>query len=229
MSDQRAIVVYSQVISADQSLPTRQFQLGDHFITLNQDKKEEDAQLSNVGTVVWEGAYVLCEFLLRTLDKGAWAGKTVIDLGAGTGLVGIGLALHGAKVTLTDMQHILPMTQANVDLNSKLLSEEAGTMSVQEHLWGSSTDHFRVPYDMIIGAECLYQPEHFEALLESIQGLSGPNTRIYMSYTDRGRGEHLFTPMLERVGFLVIKIPMAAMHDEYRGGRHHILRIQRKS
>jgi predicted RNA methylase len=48
--------------------------------------------------VVWESSWLLAEFLLRVQPFGNWAGVTVVELGAGTGVTGMFLAHAGAKV-----------------------------------------------------------------------------------------------------------------------------------
>jgi predicted nicotinamide N-methyase len=46
----------------------------------------------------------------------SWAGVRVVDLGTGTGLVGVTRAIDaGARVVLTDMPHVLPRAVANSD------------------------------------------------------------------------------------------------------------------
>lgn len=62
----------------------------------------EHASGRPLGTVVWDGAIVLCQYLL---DCGAfpgdhWRSKRVLELGGGTGIVGVSLALRGQSVLL---------------------------------------------------------------------------------------------------------------------------------
>lgn len=53
-----------------------------------------------------------------------FAGKTVLELGAGTGLVGLCLAMLGAKVLATDQEPMLEILQANIDENSFVWNKE---------------------------------------------------------------------------------------------------------
>ncbi|XP_064494774.1 EEF1A lysine methyltransferase 3-like [Pseudopipra pipra] len=68
---------------------------------------------------VWEAALSLCRFLgEQRLDLG---GRRVLELGAGTGIVGIFAAMlgagGGAEVTLTDRPAALPQLRENVRQN----------------------------------------------------------------------------------------------------------------
>ena len=51
------------------------------------------------GTVLWDSGPVLLQFLR---EEYALEGMRVLELGSGTGFVGIGAAALGARVTLTD-------------------------------------------------------------------------------------------------------------------------------
>lgn len=56
------------------------------------------------GFKVWEGTQDLATFLAHELDAGKlnFSGKLVLDLGCGSGLLGIFAMLHGAKVYFQD-------------------------------------------------------------------------------------------------------------------------------
>lgn len=53
--------------------------------------------VGDVGCVVWDAALVLSAFLEQELcfPPSFWIGKRVIELGAGTGVVGLVAAAHG--------------------------------------------------------------------------------------------------------------------------------------
>lgn len=49
--------------------------------------------------------------------------KRILELGSGTGLVGLGLAFLGAKdITMTDLEGVVPLIQKNVDANPAIAS-----------------------------------------------------------------------------------------------------------
>jgi hypothetical protein len=72
----------------------------------------------NVGLVVWQAGFVLAEWLIRAAPLGPWPGRAVVELGCGVGQLGIPLACTGARVTLTDLPHIVGLTAENVALNA---------------------------------------------------------------------------------------------------------------
>lgn len=47
-----------------------------------------------------------------------WQGKQVLELGAGTGIISIALALLGCNVVSTDLGDLLDLIKKNVELNN---------------------------------------------------------------------------------------------------------------
>lgn len=75
-----------------------------------------------VSSAVWPCALHLLNFLLHNNGKEAhWKGRKVIELGSGTGVVGLGLAAEGADVVLTDQPKCMELLTHNAaTLTAKL-------------------------------------------------------------------------------------------------------------
>ncbi|KAL8987002.1 MAG: hypothetical protein Q9169_008734, partial [Polycauliona sp. 2 TL-2023] len=86
----------------------------------------------------------------------------VIELGAGTGLVGLAVAaMFDVHVHLTDLPAIVPNLLANTTANSSNTTK--GCASVGELDWSNATDHGTEEnkiYDLLIAADPLYSPQH---------------------------------------------------------------------
>lgn len=67
-----------------------------------------------------DAALVLAKFL----ETGAWplSRRAVLELGAGTGAVGIMAATLGADVTLTDLQELQELLAVNIENNRHLVT-----------------------------------------------------------------------------------------------------------
>ena len=61
---------------------------------------ENATTLDLVGLQIWRGAFLLSDFAIHFASQ-YFQGKNVLELGAGTGLVGIVEALFANKVVLT--------------------------------------------------------------------------------------------------------------------------------
>lgn len=90
-----------------------------------------------VGTRVWDAAVVLARCMERMSSQGRLLleGRRVVELGAGTGLVGLVAARLGARVLLTDVAALVPGLRGAIDANGL-----AGTTTAAPLLWGCEAD-----------------------------------------------------------------------------------------
>ncbi|XP_027796346.2 methyltransferase-like protein 22 isoform X3 [Marmota flaviventris] len=90
--------------------------------------------LEDVGKQVWRGALLLADYILFRRDL--FQGRTVLELGAGTGLASIVAATVARTVYCTDVgADLLAMCQRNVALNSHLAAAGGGVVKVKELDW----------------------------------------------------------------------------------------------
>ncbi|KAK6141747.1 hypothetical protein DH2020_024516 [Rehmannia glutinosa] len=129
----------------------------------------QDPNSKHLGTTVWDASMVFAKFLEKNCRKGRFSpsklkGKRVIELGAGCGVAGFGVALLGCDVISTDQTEVLPLLMRNVERNtSRILqmnpnSDSFGSIQVAELNWGN-TDHIRAvdpPFDYIIGTDVMH-------------------------------------------------------------------------
>eukprot|EP00192_Tetraselmis_astigmatica_P011669 CAMPEP_0117650282 /NCGR_PEP_ID=MMETSP0804-20121206/1457_1 /TAXON_ID=1074897 /ORGANISM="Tetraselmis astigmatica, Strain CCMP880" /LENGTH=363 /DNA_ID=CAMNT_0005456145 /DNA_START=221 /DNA_END=1312 /DNA_ORIENTATION=+ len=124
------------------------------------------------GGVVWDCGIAMAQSL-----RAGWpvnlAGTRVLEIGSGTGIVGIAAAASGAAVTLTDVEGRVPILQANMDCNQQVVSAAGGSMLVAALDWGDpgtaatllqlqtaapkAAELPKAPgWDVIIGADLVY-------------------------------------------------------------------------
>ncbi|RVW82816.1 Protein-lysine methyltransferase METTL21D [Vitis vinifera] len=126
----------------------------------------QDPNSKHLGTTVWDASMVFVKFLERNCRKGRFSpsklkGKRVIELGAGCGVAGFGMALLGCDVVSTDQTEVLPLLMRNVERNTSRImqmnpgSDSFGSVQVAELDWGNE-DHIKAvnpPFDFIIGTD----------------------------------------------------------------------------
>ncbi|CAE7235250.1 VCPKMT, partial [Symbiodinium pilosum] len=110
-----------------------------------------------VGGNLWGAALVLCRFLASPARPagGYLAGKTVLELGSGTGAAGLAAASLGAAVTLTDLPQVLPLTFSNMAANS--LCSPNTKLALLDWKAVASWPQDALPnYDLILCSDVLY-------------------------------------------------------------------------
>lgn len=122
------------------------------------------------GIVLWPAAIALA----HEVATRAFAGKRVLELGAGTGLPGIVAASLGAQVVQTDRQQLaLHVCRENAERN--------GVAQVEHRLadWTEWADTAR--YDVILGSDILYAEPLHPALLAIFEANLAPGGVVLLA------------------------------------------------
>ena len=97
----------------------------------------------------------------------------ILELGAGTGLVGLALAtLFPVTVHLTDLPAIMPNLAANARHNALAIEARGSSVKAFGLDWANPPGPDQVPpqsYDVVVAADPIYGPEHPALLVGSIE------------------------------------------------------------
>ncbi|XP_051869422.1 EEF1A lysine methyltransferase 3-like [Pristis pectinata] len=136
-----------------------------------------------VSAYVWEAGIALCRYFEK--EDINFTGKKVIELGSGTGTVGILATLLGGEVTMTDKPNILKQIENNVSIN--IPSACRHRVKVRALTWGEDHTSFPTDYDFILGSDIVYSSLSYPALMETLRYLANQGATIYLSSELRAR------------------------------------------
>lgn len=207
---------------------TFQLEINNKILCIRQLKNGE---LNGIGTgaTVWPAACVLSKYLEHQvkLKLLSLKQKKVVELGCGTGIVGIALSMLGAhEVVLSDVPILKSLILENCTLNAMVKN-----ISFHSYYWGNEIDLCMKNTDIVIVSDCvlpkLYPIEPLVAALVKL--CQQRDTIIYMSYEYRyyenfNAKQKFFTCMTQN-GFLVSIINFTDMHPTYRAKDIEIWKI----
>ena len=137
---------------------------------------------------------------------GVVQGKQVLELGCGTGVVGITMACLGAHAVLTDRSSTLDQTRHNVNCNCQLIDAKGGTAEIADLEWGvqQSVKPFNCQHvDAIVGADLIYAQKDIAPLVATLSMLltNSLNPDVYIAHKDRHASvTRQFLDQLEAIG-----------------------------
>ncbi|XP_067848031.1 EEF1A lysine methyltransferase 3-like [Heptranchias perlo] len=130
-----------------------------------------------VSAFVWEPGLVLCRYFED--EKINFTGKKVLELGSGTGIVGILAVLLGGDVTMTDRAYVLKQIEHNVSANIPVTSRHRS--KIRALAWGTDQNNFPTDFDIILGSDIVYNPSQFPGLIQTLLHIANEKTTIYLS------------------------------------------------
>ena len=144
-------------------------------------------EVDTAGTLagqLWVGGAALAHALSQPEFPFSVAGKTVVEIGSGTGAVGLAAAVAGASVVvLTDRPAVLPRLRAGIQRNQAALDAASATVTAASLEWGDArAAEASCPEgcELVLAADCLYQSsaEAQAALRDSFVSLARPRDAI---------------------------------------------------
>ena len=235
----------------DYSSPCRRLFI-ERTSTSNSQENEEPIEvivpqrdIGEEAVVVWDAGLVLAYYLVKHQSTYRLCDKQnpphVVDVGAGTGVVGLVASSLGANVTLTDLPRILPLLEEGISANRELIEntqryKENHFIRALPLKWGNKSDVNEVcrkttkneiyvggPPELVLVSDCVYFEESLAPLIFTLRELvkaSNNSATILLSYEIRDYSEKKkkvkedFFSLAERY-FLIKEIPTPDCHEEY--------------
>jgi len=180
------------------------------------------------GLRIWPCSYHLLEHLvaptgLPLMAKGLGRPLRLIELGAGTGILGIGVSAalgdRASIVALTDPAIPIGGGYTSLDLLQRSVAANVATAPsavARKLLWGDARDLGALrdahgPFDVAIGSELLYREDSVGALVQTVQDLDVGTVVLAQQTRPAGMAvEHAAIELMQRAGYTVAQSPPQA-------------------
>ncbi|PYH97746.1 hypothetical protein BO71DRAFT_317855 [Aspergillus ellipticus CBS 707.79] len=161
-------------------------------LILQEDLKE------GCGGQLWPAGMVLSKYLLRQ-HRSSFINKTIVELGAGGGLVGLAVAsgchIGSQPVYITDQTPMLPLMETNIKLNGLSSIAAAAVLNWGEPLPDCIPKHPTI----VLAADCVYFEPAFPLLLSTLNDLLGPESVCYFCFKKRRRADIRFMKQAKKL------------------------------
>ncbi|KAG5361489.1 Protein-lysine N-methyltransferase EFM6 [Yarrowia sp. C11] len=190
-------------------------------------KIEEDGGAAGCGGKLWPAGEMLAYYLLR---KGIQNYPRVLEIGSGTGLTGLAIALsesapENLKVWVTDQENMIPLMNQNIELNNLQDKVVAEVLD-----WGEELPSFLEgqPVDLVLAADCVYLESAFPLLEKTLIDLSNKDTKILMSYKKRRKADSRFFKSVKK-HFTIVEISDFEEHARFKKDGVTLMELQKKT
>lgn len=139
---------------------------------------------SGIPGKIWDSAIALS----RLLPKLAEPDGIIVDLGAGTGILGLLMGfVWKRKVVITELESALDVPRANLASNSRVLAESAPNIRVVPLDWTRPADSGLAKHSvaLCIASDLLYQVELFDPLRGTLKHLLKEDGQVVFGYKKR--------------------------------------------
>eukprot|EP00903_Cladosiphon_okamuranus_P006221 g6112.t2 len=168
-----------------------------------------------IGGSVWSTGLLLAEHLSRhaALYDGVFRGKRLLELGSGTGLVGLAAARFGPpqEVVITDLESHVDICTSNVARDAATGAQGLCAVRVEAYDWsGEVPDSLgAVPFDVILGTDVAYYEHLYAPFVQALERTAGPDTLVLLGVTRTDTGPAFFDA-LDKAGFVYNLVDQAS-------------------
>ncbi|UJR36574.1 hypothetical protein I4U23_029293 [Adineta vaga] len=189
-------------------------------------------KVGSVGSWCWEAAICLAEYCYDHMFN-EFRHKRVVEIGSGTGIVGLQIGALGGNVVLTDREEYVELINYNIKKNENVLT---GTAQAKTLFWGDDldkNDESLENIDFIIVANCVYHSIELDELIKTILNLCSTNmsTSLLCCYEIRNEGirklVNEFHEKLMEKKFSVEYIDQNDLREKYRNDYNAIVKCRR--
>lgn len=188
------------------------------------------------GLTIWDGSTVLAKYLEHQAIALELSRQTVLELGAGTGVVGLAASAAGARfVYLSDLHYTLHNTEENIRRNAGVLR---GPVEAFELDWFkprlpppcARQDGNEGSVSLVLGADIVWISELIPPLVKTLAYLCRaivPSPTVLIAHQTRSRaGDALFFSSLRETGFVIEAVPREEHHPRFRDNDIAIIRLR---
>lgn len=211
----------------------------DSYVTIHE-------SITEIGHRVWDTSPLMAKFFEK--HASLVHEKSVLELGSGTGLLGIFLALCGCRqLVLTDSTRILKRLECNVTDHANLFESSrrrygggggGEEFSIKELDWTNRdqiADHANVGYDIIICSDLIITERDTTFLGHVLSNIAHPGkTVIYLGSPVHREGYIQLLKLLKDSNSMWFRYKMemideADLHPDYRSHKIKILKLVMKT
>jgi len=177
---------------------------------------------STLWALEWRSAVAFAD-LLFSLDDRPFDGLKLLEIGAGSGLVGVCAALLGADILITEIStSAVELIRRNLELNG--LSNE-----VRAADWNKLEMFAPASFDLVLGSDVLYQGQYAEAISTLIHHILKDGGLAIIFCPGRGYAERLERLSNAHAGLSAeaTYLDQVALSDGTSMAELHVVRIQR--
>ena len=177
-------------------------------VSMNIAEDGEGRAGEGTGLVTWDSSISLARWLELHREEHV-EGKRILELGSGTGVVGIAAALLGAtRVLLTDLNYTLPNTRSNVDRNRRYF-RLGSSVDVAELDWfRPETYPSSETFDLVIAADVVWVDQLVPGLVNALRSAAATGAVCLIGHQTRTTAtDNLLFKHLSQAGFTVTTLP----------------------
>ena len=192
---------------------------------------------ATTGATVWDAGIVLAAHLLQRPRGAGGAGGVCLDLGSGTGIVGLAAAASGAfsRVLLSDMPSVVPLLSDNLQRNADVLPRGGAPVHAVALRWDDAAQLERVramgPFELIVGGDILYREQVVQPLMMAVGALATERTTVLLSASLQHSPSTIraFAVAATEAGFEVRALETSAQHADWTSPEVRLLQLRRRT